>query len=103
VPFRIAGQAVTGTFHVLDKRDGLPHTPARHEAAKVRFPLAGEPVDIVGFSSAHHQGIFVPVDSTLHAHAVARGGRLAGHLDALHLASGWRLALPAADAPEDRS
>jgi acetolactate decarboxylase len=102
VPFGITGRAVTGTLHVLDKRDGQPHTPARHEQAKIRFPLADEPVDIVGFSSARHQGIFVPMDSTLHAHVVARDGRMAGHLDALHLAPGWRLALPAADTPEDR-
>jgi len=42
------------------------------------------------------------MDSTLHAHVVARDGRMAGHLDALHLAPGWRLAQPAADTPEDR-
>src|SRR5262249_34291276 len=103
VPFRIAGQAVTGTLHVLDKRDGLPHTPARHAAAKGRFALAGEAVDIIGFASARHRGIFVPMDSTVHAHGIARDGRLAGHVDALHLETGWRLALPAADPPEDRS
>ena len=84
------------------KRDGLPHSPARHEAAKVRFLLAGEPVEIIGFSSVRHHGIFVPMDSTMHAHAIARDGRMAGHVDALHLASGWRLALPVADTPEDR-
>jgi hypothetical protein len=102
VPFRITGHAVTATFHVLDKRDGQPHDAARHEAAKVRFPLADEPVDIVGFSSVRHQGIFVPVDSTVHAHLVARDGRASGHVDAIHLAPGWRLGLPATDTREDR-
>src|SRR5215831_2780884 len=34
-PFLAAGRAGAGAFHVLDKRDGLPHNPARHEEAKV--------------------------------------------------------------------
>jgi hypothetical protein len=39
----------------------------------------------------------------MHIHLAARGGRLAGHVDALWLTSGWRLALPAAPGPEAAS
>ena len=33
-PFRVSGRAEAIRFHVLDKRDDLPHTPERHESAK---------------------------------------------------------------------
>jgi hypothetical protein len=92
VPFRIAGRVVTATR----PRAGQAGRPAARAGPprgdQGRVPLADEPVDIIGFSSARHQGIFVPMDSTLHAHAVARDGWTAGHVDALHLAPGWRLA-----------
>ena len=100
-PFRCEGRVAAATIHVLDKRDGLPHNPARHEEAKVRFELADEDVELIGFRSIRHQGVFVPGGSTMHIHLTARGGRLAGHVDALQFNPGWRLALPAAASPED--
>src|SRR5262249_33608245 len=38
-PFRLAGLAVSGTIHVLDRRDDRPHSPERHEEVKVYRPL----------------------------------------------------------------
>ncbi len=50
------------TFHVLDKRDGLPHTPERHEQAKVRFQIDGCAVEVLGFYSTRHRGAFTPTE-----------------------------------------
>jgi len=100
-PFFITGRAALAAIHVLDKRDGLPHSPERHEEAKVHFTLSDEEVELVGFHSTCHQGVFVPRASTMHIHLTARGGHLAGHVDALQLTDGWRLALPAAGGPEE--
>jgi hypothetical protein len=58
LPFRIRGTAVEATFHVLDKRDDLPHNPERHEQAKVRRILKHTPVELIGFYSRQHHGIF---------------------------------------------
>ena len=102
-PFRCRGRAPAGTIHVLDKRDGLPHNPARHEAAKVHFELSHDDVESIGFRSVRHQGVFVPGGSSMHIHLTARGGRLAGHVDALQFNPGWGLALPAAATPEDQA
>jgi len=93
--FRVRGTAVGATFHVLDKRDGLPHDPERHEAAKVRMRLAREPVDLVGFYSRRHRGIFTPGESNGHVHLRTGDGRMSGHLEAIELAPGARLAVPA--------
>jgi acetolactate decarboxylase len=96
-PFRITGRAASGTVHVLDRRDDRPHSPERHEAIKVRFTLAAEDVEVIGFHSDRHHGIFVPKDFPIHAHLSARGRAFAGHVDALRLDPGWRLGLPATE------
>jgi acetolactate decarboxylase len=80
-PFRLTGLAERLALHVLDKRDGLPHTPELHEQAKVRFSFHGEPVEVLGFFSSQHRGIFTPRESNVHMHARLRDGRVAGHVD----------------------
>lgn len=99
-PFRLVGRAESGSIHVLDKRDDRPHSPELHEEAKVRFTLADDDVDVIGFYSEQHHGIFVPRESPIHAHLAARGRTIAGHVDALRLGDGWRIGVPSA-APEE--
>ena len=63
LPFRVRATAVEATLHVLDKRDGLAHNPERHEQAKVRRTVEDAPVELVGFYSRQHRGIFPPGES----------------------------------------
>jgi len=95
LPFVITGTSVEMTLHVLDKRDGLPHDAERHEQAKVRRTLRGEAVELIGFHSRQHRGIFTPRDSNLHVHLRTTDGRISGHLEEIQLAAGARLAVPA--------
>ena len=95
LPFLVTGSAAEMTLHVLDKRDGLPHDAERHEQAKVRRTLRGEPVELIGFHSRKHRGIFTPRESNLHVHLRSADGRISGHLEAIRLAPGARLAVPA--------
>jgi hypothetical protein len=99
-PFRVVGRAESGTIHVLDKRDDRRHSPELHEEAKVQFALHDEDIEMIGFHSENHRGIFVPRESPIHAHLAARGRTIAGHVDALQLGEGWRIAVPSA-APEE--
>jgi acetolactate decarboxylase len=87
---------VLATLHVLDKRDGLPHNPERHEQAKVRRTLEHTGVELVGFYSRQHRGIFTPKESNVHVHLRTEDGRISGHLEAIGLAPGAQLAVPAA-------
>ena len=96
-PFLIRGHAASARLHILDKRDGQPHTPERHEAAKVRFTVADEPVVVLGFYSTAHRGIFTPADSDVHMHLKTADGRLSGHLESIRLAPGARLGFPGAE------
>jgi acetolactate decarboxylase len=95
LPFRIRGAAVEATIHVLDKRDDLPHNPERHEKAKVRRILDQAPVELVGFYSRQHRGIFTPKESNVHVHLRTEDGLISGHLETIRLAEGARVAVPA--------
>jgi hypothetical protein len=93
-PFLISGQTARLNFHVLDKRDGLPHTPERHEQAKVKFTLDNARVEIVGFYSDRHQGIFIPQDRVVHMHVRTHDQRLSGHVDEIRTVGDALLHLP---------
>ncbi len=92
--FLLRGVAATVIAHVLDKRDGLPHSPERHEQAKVRLTLHHREVEVIGFHSAAHRGIFTPADSNIHMHFRTIDGQTSGHVERLDLAPGWALGLP---------
>ena len=95
LPFLVTGTAAEMTLHVLDKRGGLTHDAERHEQAKVRRTLRGERVELIGFYSPRHRGIFTPKDSNLHVHLRTADDRISGHLERIRLAPGARLAVPA--------
>jgi hypothetical protein len=97
--FLVRAPAADATVHVLDKRDGLPHTPALHERAKVRFAVAGQAVEVLGFCSSEHRGIFTPKDSNLHMHLRTSDGRMSGHVESLSMAPGTVIAVPARRVP----
>jgi acetolactate decarboxylase len=96
LPFRVRDTAVEATLHVLDKRDGLPHNPERHEQAKARRTLERAAVELIGFYSRQHRGIFTPGESNVHVHLQTEDGRISGHLDTIRLSPGARIAVPAA-------
>ena len=95
--FLLRGVAPTLVYHVLNKCDGLPHSPERHEQAKVRFTLRDHEVEVIGFHSTAHRGIFTPGESNVHMHFRTDDGRASGHVERLDLASGWALGLPASE------
>ena len=94
-PFLINATPERATFHVLDKRDGLTHTPELHEKAKVRFILQREPVEVIGFYSNRHRGILTPADANVHMHVRSANGQMSGHLEKIQLERGATLAVPA--------
>jgi acetolactate decarboxylase len=87
------------TFHVLDKRDARPHTSALHEQAKVRFRLERQAVEVLGFYSSRHRGIFTPKDSDLHMHLRTLDGRESGHVERIALEPGAVVAVPRKETP----
>ena len=93
-PFLINATPERATFHVLDKRDGLTHTPELHEKAKVRFILQREPVEVIGFYSNRHRGILTAAHANVHMHVRSANGQMSGHLEKIQLERGATLAVP---------
>jgi acetolactate decarboxylase len=93
--FLVSGVPERVRLHVLDKRDDRVHTRALHEGIKVRFVIARAPVDIVGFYSEAHAGVFIPEGRRTHMHVCTADERVSGHVDDVRLAPGMALPLPA--------
>jgi hypothetical protein len=93
-PFLMRGSPDRAVFHVLNKTDGLLHSPDLHEKAKVKFVLEDTGVEIIGFHSNDHRGIFTPGHSAIHIHLKSEDGLVSGHVDALSFPQGIDLYLP---------
>ena len=48
---------------------------------QTNYRLGKEVVNIIGFYSQKHQGVFTHHDSYLHLHLITKDGRWMGHLD----------------------
>jgi acetolactate decarboxylase len=93
-PFRLTGTPKRVDYHIVWKTDGLPHTRELHAKAKRPFVVEGREVEMLGFYSDKHHGVFTHHDSNIHVHVRTADGKDSGHVDAVTLASGMTLHLP---------
>jgi acetolactate decarboxylase len=111
-PFLMRGVPAELKWHInVDRTDGKPITRELFQKSKQSYVVEGEAVDIVGFYSERHAGIFISdyapaLDAAggdknfIHIHFVSRTGAATGHIDDLRLDGGMTLRLPAAIASE---
>lgn len=104
--FLIQDRPAEIAWHVnVDRTGGQSITPELFAASKVGYVLKNEAVDIVGFYSEQHDGIFISrhapaipkdgsVSNVIHIHFVSRDGRAAGHIDNITLGDNGILRLP---------
>lgn len=94
IPFRLEGKASVD-WHVIDWAEGdTIHTHEKHRNSGLHGRLQNEAVEILGFYSSRHHGIFTHRGSNLHLHVKTASGTLAAHVDELRLLAGMRLFLP---------
>jgi len=105
-PFLLVGTPAEVKWHVnVDRTEGKPITPELFAKSKANYVAKNEPMDIIGFYSENHPGIFISAlapaikpDSgarnAMHIHMVSRDGKTSGHIDDLTLAPGMTLRLP---------
>ena len=93
-PFLVHCHVAQAVFHILCNQSAGEYSPELHEKAKVRFPIADESVEIVGFYSRRHRGVFTPPDSDFHMHVRTLNNRLSGHLEAFNSPQGMTFYLP---------
>ena len=105
-PFLLSGTPVEIKWHInVDRTEGKPITKESFAKSKQPFVTKNEPVDIIGFYSEHHAGVFLtattPVikegsgmTNAIHIHLVSRTSKASGHIDDITLGENMVLRLP---------
>lgn len=105
-PFLLAGTPAEIKWHInTDRTEGKPITKELFMKSKAPFVMKSEPVDIIGFYSEHHAGVFLTqfapaikegsgMQNAIHIHQVSRTSKAAGHIDDIVLGEGMVLRLP---------
>ena len=94
-PFLLRGVIARLDWHVIDWAEGdTVHTHAKHKASGLHDKLEQEGVEILGFYSERHRGIFTHRESNMHLHMKTAAGNLAAHVDDLSLDGEASLFLP---------
>jgi acetolactate decarboxylase len=105
-PFLLSGTPVEIKWHInVDRTEGKPITEELFAKSKQPFTTKNEPVDVIGFYSEHHAGVFLPkytsvikegsgMENAIHILLVSRTSKAAGHIDDITLGDGIVLRLP---------
>ncbi len=107
IPFQVGGAPVKIVWHInCDRTEGKPITRELFAKSKEIYTIENEPVDIIGFYSERHNGIFISQyapaikpgsgdKNAVHMHLVSRTTKATGHVDDITFAQGMTLRLPA--------
>ena len=80
--FRLSGVAETAMIHVVNLPEGakVANSDAAHNGQE-DYVLRGQSVDVIGFFSKLHQGIFTHHNSNTHMHLITTDRKMMGHVD----------------------
>ncbi len=94
--FKLEGQVETAIFHVQNLPKGATvSSPEEAHKEQTDYKIENHEVDIVGFFSTEHKGIFTHHDSYMHMHLITSDKAQMGHLDSLTFKKGkMKLYLP---------
>ncbi len=105
-PFLLSGIPLEIKWHInVDRTEGKPITKELFLKSKEPYVTRNEPVDILGFYSEHHAGVFLTqfapaikegsgMENAIHIHLISKTSKAAGHIDDITLAAGTILRLP---------
>jgi len=107
IPFQVGGAPMEIVWHVnCDRTEGKPITRELFAKSKAIYTMKNDPVDIIGFYSEKHNGIFISQyapaikpgsddKNAVHMHLVSRTTKATGHIDNITFGKGITLRLPA--------
>jgi acetolactate decarboxylase len=80
--FQLSGEVASADIHIQNLPEGTPvSSPSEAHQGQVNYPLENKSVEIVGFFSTEHQGVFTHHDTYLHLHLLTTDRKQMGHLD----------------------
>lgn len=95
LPFRLSGKFETVDWHINDyKSDGGELTREKHDKLKFKSKSENANLEMIGFYSPKHQGIFTHHTRTSHIHVTDEKRTFIGHVDDLKLNGAIKLFLP---------
>ncbi|WP_298424916.1 acetolactate decarboxylase [uncultured Kordia sp.] len=81
---KLIGNVKTATIHIQNlPKDSKVSSPKEAHQGQVNYELENEEVEIIGFFSTEHKGVFTHHDSDIHLHLITRGKDKMGHVDAV--------------------
>ena len=94
-PFLLQGEFSVLDWHVIswDPHD-TEHTHQKHISSGLQGSLQNTPVQILGFYSTKHHGIFTHHTANTHMHVVNDTETIAGHVDSIQTYDNYQLFLP---------
>jgi acetolactate decarboxylase len=81
-------------MHIVNRQGRDAAGQAAHEAIEVKFPMTHANVELIGFWSDKHGGVFTHMGATTHIHGRTTDDKMSGHVDSFKIGSG-QLWLPA--------
>lgn len=80
--FKLSANVETGDIHIVNLPKGTKvSSPEDAHKNQSTYKLSNEQVDMIGFFSIEHQGIFTHHDSFVHIHLITTDKTKMGHLD----------------------
>jgi len=93
--FLLSGNITKLNWHIIDwDQSQEDHSPQNHLNSGLNGVLAYGDVEILGFYSKQHEGVFIHKGSKTHMHFRTDGVSLAGHVDRIFLGENMTLKLP---------
>ncbi len=94
-PFLLEGKPSSVSWHVIDWPAGeTDHSHEKHQASGLRGVSEDQPMQILGFYSSEHKGVFTHHSTNMHLHGRSTDGKVFGHLDDVQFDKGMVVKLP---------
>jgi len=94
--FKLKGEVSNAEIHIQNLPQGTKvSSPEEAHQGQENYTLKNSEVEIVGFFSIEHKGIFTHHDSNVHMHLITTDRKKMGHLDKVNFGNGnMKLYLP---------
>ena len=84
--FKLDGQIENAQIHIQNlPKNTKVSSPKEAHQGQVNYMLTDEDVEIVGFYSQNHKGVFTHHDTFLHMHLITKDESKMGHLDMVRI------------------
>ena len=87
-PFRVTGRVEKMSMHIVNRQGREAKGHEAHDKIKVMLPVESAEVELLGFWSDRHEGVFTHRGSHVHVHGRTTDDKLSGHVDEVVLAAG---------------